>query len=90
MWGPFDEWEPSALVSFTAPTGYLSGQTHSAQETPCGLIQARALMLLPLFCCEGERALSGCGRRIAKGGRGKAEEEGLRVEVKSRRSQSFL
>lgn len=61
------------------------GQTHRGQETPWGLIQARALMLLPLFCGEGERALSGCGRRIASEGReGKAEEEGLRVEVESR------
>lgn len=51
-----DGWEASVLH---CPTGYLSEPTYTGQETPCGLTQECALMLLPLFLLQRGEGLEG-------------------------------
>lgn len=64
---------------------------HSGQEANCGLIQDRALMLLPPFCAKGERGLRGVGGGWLGGGRGEADKEGwgLKLGAESRGSCGF-
>lgn len=88
VWGGglFDGWKLSALFVYAAPTGYLSDHTPPSQETPRGLIQECPLMLLPpplfYFLQRGE-GLEGVWAEDNERREGKAEEEGLRVEVES-------
>lgn len=47
-------------------------------------------MLQPLFLLQRGEGLEGLWAEDSQGREGKAEEEGLRVEVESRRSRSFM
>lgn len=61
----------------SAPTDYLTAHTHTVVRRYTVANSGVCTRVTASFFCEGERGLRGCGRRIARGGRGQKKRKDL-------------